>query len=135
MQIEEVLKKAEVHAHQLAVVNERAHRERKYHDDGEVCNVISSLFPVLAIYDMQYRVYRRCDLRSLRVLETRRRSSNGHPTRQVYAAEIEGGAVTVVMKLMRSETMDEILALKNSPVSMDEDDSLATDWTLLKRLL
>ena len=135
MKIDEAARKAEFQAQQLSVANERAYMERKYHSDGQVCIVPDYLFPVLAIDDMQYRVYRRCDLRSLRVLETQGRSANGHPTRQVYAAEIEGGAATVVMKCMRSETMDEILALENSPVSMDEDDGLATDLTLLKRLL
>lgn len=47
IKVDEGTKKAEIHAQQLASVQEILHRERKYHDDGEVCNVLDNVFPVL----------------------------------------------------------------------------------------
>ncbi len=45
MKIDEAARKAEIHAQQLAVMNERAHMERKYHSDGQVRSVPDYLLP------------------------------------------------------------------------------------------
>lgn len=83
---------------------------------------------------MQSRVYRRSDLCSLRMLETGKSSANVRPTREIYAAEIEGRAVTVVITRILSESKDEILNPKDTCAASDTDGP-PTNLTLLKRVL
>ncbi len=47
MKIDEAARKAEIHARKLVAMQEIAYRERKYHNDGEVCNVPENIFPIL----------------------------------------------------------------------------------------
>lgn len=54
MKIEEVIKKAEVHEQQLAVVTDSMHRERKYHNNGEVRNLDCFIFLVLSIDECSF---------------------------------------------------------------------------------
>lgn len=49
MKIDEVARKAEIHAQRLAVVDERAHMERKYHSDGQV-----HIFPMTCFQFWQF---------------------------------------------------------------------------------
>lgn len=52
IKVDEVARKAEIHAQQLVAMQEIAHRERKYHDDGNVCNILENIFPVLTTDDV-----------------------------------------------------------------------------------
>ncbi len=114
-------------------MNERAHRERRYHSDGEVRIIFDHLFPVLFIDDVQFRVYGRGDIRLLNALETREIYANGQVTKQVYAAEIEQRAVTVIKKRIRSESTDETVGHGDTRASMD-DGVPPANLTVLKRL-
>lgn len=114
-------------------MNERAHRERRYHSDGEVRIIFDHLFPVLSIDDVQFRVYGRGDIRLLNALETREIYANGQVTKQVYAAEIEQRAVTVIKKRIRSESTDETMGHGDTRASMD-DGVPPANLTILKRL-
>ncbi len=69
----------------------------------------------------------------MRVLETQKREANDRPTEQVYAAEIKGRAVTVVMKGTRSEA-DDTLNPENTRVSVNKGGP-PIDVTLLKRVM
>lgn len=114
-------------------MNERAHRERRYHSDGEVRIIFNLLYLVLFIDDVQFRVYGRGDIQLLNILETREIYANGQVTKQVYAAEIEQRAVTVIKKRIRSETTDETVGHGETRISMD-DGVPPADLTVLKRL-
>lgn len=129
------MRRAEVHEQQLVVVNDRAYRERKYHEDGEVCNSSDYLFPILSIDDVQFRLYRRCDLHFLRMLETWRRYTDDHPTEQIFAAEIEGREVTVVMKRIRTETTDDTMNHEDISASMNKEVGPSADLAILKRVM
>ncbi len=117
---------------QLAAMDERAHKERKYDNGGKVCSFLDLPIPVLIIGDVQYRLFHKCDIRLLPVQEMRERSTNGCPTAQVYAAEFEGGSVTVIRRRVRSETTDETLAPHNSYASIDNGGDLPVDLTVFK---
>ncbi len=133
MKIDEAARKAEIHSQQLAIVNERVHKERKYHRDGQV-RTVPHVSLVLAIDVVQFRAYRRCDIHFLRLLKTGNISANDRSTKQIYAAEIKGRAVTVVMKRLCSEMKDDTLDTEDIRTSEEEGDS-PTDLTVLKRVL
>ncbi len=133
--IGEVSRNTAVNTQQLAVANERAYMERKYHSKGQVRIVSDDLFPVLAIHVTQFRAYRRCDIHFLRLLKTKQGFANGRPTEHIYAADIKGTAVTVVMKRIHSETMDDTLNVEDTRPSSEEEGGSPTDLTILKRVL
>ncbi len=129
MKIDEAAREAKVHTQQLSIVHEKVHRERRYGSDGEVSNsFFEFLVPVLVIDDVQYRLFRKSEIHLLPARSIWRRLTNGHETALIYAAELEGGPVTLIQT-------DETLSPHNTHVSIGGGGNLPVDLTIFKRVM
>ncbi len=134
MKVDEAAREAKVQTQRLAAIDERTDRERRYDNGGKVCSILGFSDPILIIDDMQYRLFHKCDIKLLPAKGTRESSTSGLPTGQVYAAEFEGGSVTVIRRRVRSETTDETLAPHNTYASIGSGGDLPVDLTVFRHL-